>query len=136
MDYRFAQLDDSLLLAKLNQQLIEDEGHRNPMTLTELECRMREWLKEQYQAVLFQRGEEPRGYALFRREADHVYLRQFFVCREHRRQGIGRNAINWLRRHAWADAPRVRLDVLVGNAPGIAFWRSVGFHDYCLTLEL
>jgi hypothetical protein len=31
---------------------------------------------------------------------------------------------------------RVRRDVLVGNAGGIAFWRSLGFADYCLTMEL
>jgi hypothetical protein len=30
----------------------------------------------------------------------------------------------------------VRVEVLVGNAVGVAFWRSVGFRDYCLTLEL
>ena len=39
------------------------------------------------------------------------------------------------REHAWADAPRVRIDVLVGNAGAIAFWRAVGFRDYCLTME-
>ena len=54
---------------------------------------------------------------------------------ELRRRGIGRSAMNWLRENCWSDAERVRLDVLVGNTSGIAFWRSVGFADYCLTME-
>jgi hypothetical protein len=29
----------------------------------------------------------------------------------------------------------VRVEVLVGNADGLAFWRAVGFRDYALTLE-
>jgi predicted acetyltransferase len=66
---------------------------------------------------------------------DHVYLRQFFVWREHRRQGVGRSAIEWLMRTAWADAPRVRLDVLVTNTEGRAFWKGVGFEEYCVTME-
>ncbi|MDB5384773.1 MAG: hypothetical protein JWM11_419, partial [Planctomycetaceae bacterium] len=33
--YRFATLDDAELLAAMNQQLIRDEGHRNPMNLTQ-----------------------------------------------------------------------------------------------------
>jgi ribosomal protein S18 acetylase RimI-like enzyme len=64
-----------------------------------------------------------------------VYLRQFYVPLELRRQGIGRAAIEHLRAHYWQDRPRIRLDVLCGNATGIAFWRAVGFEDYCLTLE-
>src|SRR5437870_9469274 len=44
MTYRHATLDDCPLLAELNCQLIRDEGHRNRMTLPELEQRMRGWL--------------------------------------------------------------------------------------------
>jgi GNAT superfamily N-acetyltransferase len=77
----------------------------------------------------------PRGYALYRREPEYFYLRQFFVAPEHRRRGIGRAAIYWLRDHVWGN-DRVRVEVLVGNTTGIDFWRSVGFADYCLTLEL
>jgi GNAT superfamily N-acetyltransferase len=76
------------------------------------------------------------GYALFRHDAEHLYLRQFFVVPERRRHGVGRAAIDWLRRHAWRDERRLRLDVLVGNAAALAFWRAVGFQDYCLTLEM
>ncbi len=53
MDLRRAEPSDSSVLAELNQQLIRDEGHRNRMTASELEGRMREWLKGEYQAHIF-----------------------------------------------------------------------------------
>jgi GNAT superfamily N-acetyltransferase len=135
VDYRFATIDDAPALAALNRALIGDEGHRNPMSLAELEVRMTGWLAGEYCAVLFEESDAAAGYALFRRESEYVYLRQFFIRPEHRRRGLGRAAIAWLRQHAWAGENRVRVEVLVGNTAGIEFWRAVGFQDYCLTLE-
>jgi GNAT superfamily N-acetyltransferase len=135
MQYRPATPADAATLAAMNHQLIRDEGHRNPMTVAQLEARMAGWLGGEYQAVVFEDAGEAVGYALFRREPDHVYLRQFFVRPDHRRRGVGRAAIEWLQRHAWGLETRVRVEVLVGNAAGIAFWRAVGFRDYCMTLE-
>lgn len=136
MDYRYAIIADAGLLAKLNKQLIEDEGHRNPMSVEQLVERMANWLAGEYQAVLFGEAEETIGYALFRREAEQIYLRQFFIVREQRRKGWGRAAIQWLRVHAWADAQRLRIEVLTDNEHGIAFWRSLGFQDYSLMMEV
>jgi GNAT superfamily N-acetyltransferase len=139
LTYRFALPCDAPVLAQLNLELIRDEGHRNPMNLAQLTERMAAWLEAEYQAVLFEdaTAEPPDvvGYALFRREPDFVYLRQLFVARARRRQGIGRAALDWLWQHAWADAERLRIDVLVGNAGARAFWKSVGFADYCFTME-
>jgi GNAT superfamily N-acetyltransferase len=134
--YRMACARDAAVLAQMNQALILDEGHRNRMSPDELEIRMRDWLAGEYEAVLFEIGAEEVGYALYRREPEHVYLRQFFIAHAYRRQGIGRAALAWLRANCWPDALRIRLDVLVGNAKGQSFWRSVGFSDYCLTMEL
>jgi GNAT superfamily N-acetyltransferase len=136
MEFRFATADDIPLLAQLNQQLQIDENHRSRMSLAELEPRMAGWMAGGYMAVIFERGGQTAGYALFRREPDHYYLKQFFVCREVRRKGIGRAAIQWLRRNAWTDLPRVCLDVLLANPGGIAFWRAIGFRDYALTMEI
>jgi GNAT superfamily N-acetyltransferase len=135
MEYRRANVADAPILAAMNGQLIRAEGHRNPMTLAELTTRMAGWLDGEYRAVLFEESEATAGYALYRRDPEYVYLRQFYVVPELRRRGIGRAAIAWLRENAWR-CERVRLEVLVGNAPGIAFWRALGFKDYCLTLEL
>jgi hypothetical protein len=35
----------------------------------------------------------------------------------------------------WHESPAVYLDALSNNAAGIAFWRAVGFNDYCITME-
>ena len=136
MEYRFAAQTDVPVLATMNQQLIHDEGHRNPMTLPELAQRMARWLQGEYTAVIFHENGNDLGYVLYKCEPDWVYLRQFFVHPDHRRKGIGRAAMQWLIANRWADAPRLRVEVLVRNAPGIAFWQSLGFADYCITLEL
>jgi GNAT superfamily N-acetyltransferase len=135
MDFHLADFSDAPLLAAMNHRLIRDEGHRNRMTVDQLAQRMRGWLRGEYQAVVFERDGIPIGYALFRAEPEFVYLRQFFVNPDSRRQGIGRAAVEWLLTNVWRDAARVRLEVLVENAAGIAFWRALGFHDYALTME-
>ena len=135
MRYRFSLPSDAALLAPLNAQLILDEGHRNHMSIPQLAERMRGWLSGEYRAVVFDDDDGLVGYALFRHEAEYIYLRQFFVRPDSRRRGIGRNALLWLRRNAWGPEARVRVDVLVGNQIGQAFWRAVGFNDYCVTLE-
>ncbi|GMW00647.1 MAG: hypothetical protein AMXMBFR84_17840 [Candidatus Hydrogenedentota bacterium] len=121
-------------LARMNQKLIADEGHRNPMTFEELRQRMLAWLSSEYEATVLRCDAKTVGYALFRRETEFIYLRQFWIAPEYRRRGIGRAAIAWLETNVW-HGHRIRLDVLVNNAPGIAFWRAVGFEDYCLTME-
>jgi len=136
MIFRRATSDDSAPLAELNYQLIRDEGHRNRMTVPELEQRMRGWLASEYAAVIFEDGKEVIAYALYREQPEEIYLRQLFVVRNRRRQGIGRQAFEILRSKVWATNKRLTVDVLVQNAVAVAFWRAVGCKDYCLTLEI
>jgi GNAT superfamily N-acetyltransferase len=136
MTFRPATVDDCPRLAELNQQLIRDEGHRNRMTVAELEQRMRGWLAGEYRAVLYEDGGEVVAYALFREQPEEIYLRQLFVVRHRRGQGIGRRAVELLRTQVWPKTKRLTVDVLVANQRGVAFWRAVGYTDYCLTLEL
>jgi GNAT superfamily N-acetyltransferase len=136
MECRLATPQDAPVLGHMNQQLIRDEGHRNRMSPAELEQRMARFLKGEYTAILFEDGARPLGYALYKRDADGIYPRQFFVLPEQRRKGIGRAAFQWLQSNVWQDKPRIRIEVLTGNAPGIAFWRSMGFANYCITMEL
>ena len=93
MEHRFAGNDDLNLLAGWNHQLIQDEGYRNTITVAELRTRMRGWLEGEYQAVVFARDVKPVAYPLFRESAADVYLRQSFVRRDRRREGIGRDAV-------------------------------------------
>ena len=134
MEYRIANDKDLDLLANWNHQLIQDEVHRNRMSVIQLKERMREWITTDYTAIVFSLSDEPVPYALFRENPNEIYLRQFFVRRDKRRQGIGREAVNLLLQKVWPISKRLTVEVLCQNQSGIDFWRSVGYKDYCLTL--
>jgi ribosomal protein S18 acetylase RimI-like enzyme len=136
VNFRRATLEDCAWLAELNHQLIRDEGHRNKMTVPELEQRLKGWLVSEYVAVLFESGGEVVAYALYRERPEEIYLRQLFVARNRRRQGIGRTAFEILRSKIWPGNKRLTVEVLVQNEAAVAFWRAVGYQDYCLTLEI
>lgn len=63
--FRYATSDDCPRLPELNHQLIRDEGHRNPMTVQELEQRMRGWISGEYRAVIYEDSGEVVADALF-----------------------------------------------------------------------
>ena len=137
MQYRMATIEDVPLLARMNRHLVQDERHRNAaITLAELEQRMRGFLAGDYTGVLFEAGGETVAYALFRDEGDTIHLRQFFVRRDRRREGIGREAMRILDRQIWPADKRISVGVLCHNEVGRAFWHAVGFRDYALELEL
>lgn len=136
IEYKYATQEDVPLLAGMNHQLICDEGHRNKMTLSQLQERMASWLAEEYTAVIFNEGQETVGYALYRKDLEWIYLRQLFVKPEARRKGIGREAIRWLKKNAWKETKIIRIEVLVDNKEGISFWKAAGFKDYCISMEM
>jgi hypothetical protein len=41
-----------------------------------------------------------------------------------------------LRRRVWPATKRLAVEVLTANTTGVAFWRAVGYADYCLTLHI
>jgi ribosomal protein S18 acetylase RimI-like enzyme len=136
MKWRLATKRDCKILAEMNHQLIADEGHRNPMSVTELEGRMRNWLEEDYEVILFEDRGEAAAYALYRIQTGEVYLRHFFVVRHRRRQGLGRLAMGMLLNDIWPKAQRLTVSVLTHNEAAVKFWRSLGYRDYCLTMEM
>jgi GNAT superfamily N-acetyltransferase len=136
MEWRFAGAADARALAELNQQLIADEGHDNPMDLRELEQRLCGWLSGEYRAVLFSTGADLVAYALYRNdEAGRIYLRQFFVVRSMRRRGIGSEALRVFRSAVVPSGKRIVLDVLSGNRAGREFWAANGFHEYAVIMQ-
>ena len=136
LKFRRASSEDCPRLAELNHQLIHDEGHRNKMTVPELERRMRGWLESDYTAIIFEQDGELVAYALYREQPEELYLRQLFVVRNRRRQGIGRAAMEILRTQIWPKDKRLTVEVLVKNSAAVAFWRAVGYQDYSLMLEI
>ena len=135
MKHRIATREDIADLARLNHQLIVDEGHRNTMNESELSERMERWIGGDYTASLFEDEATVVAYALYREDPDEIYLRQFFVSRRLRRSGIGRDCMDILFREVWPAEKKITLDVLVHNEAAIAFWREMGFTDYCITME-
>lgn len=127
---------DIAQLVELNRQLMEDEEHPCPLSLAELRERMAGWVAGEYRVLLFRQRNEICGYAVWRVEEQGAHLRHFFICRDQRRRGLGRAAFALLRRDVFPKDLPLHLDAAVWNTAAIAFWRSVGFKDYSLTLEL
>ena len=137
MNYRYAVDTDAPLLADINQQLIQDEWGGGGMPLAHLEARMRRWIEEdEYRAILFEEEGATVAYSLVSIDEDSAYIRHFFVLHEHRGRGIGRRAIATLLGEIIPADRRITLDVLASNRVGHAFWRSVGFGDYAIRMEL
>jgi ribosomal protein S18 acetylase RimI-like enzyme len=97
---------------------------------------MRGWLSGEYRAVIYEDAGEIVAYALFREQADEIYLRHLFVIPHRRSQGIGREAVQILRSQVWPKNKRLTVEVLVANQRAVNFWRSIGFKDYALSLEI
>jgi len=137
LTHRRATPADCRLLGALNVQLIQDEGHRNPMTEPQLVKRMRDWLRRgEYAGELFEEDGEVVAYALYRELPDEIYLRHLFVVRPRRRQGIGRRAMRMLMDQVWPRGKRLVVEVLCANAAGAVFWKAMGYREYSLCLEI
>lgn len=130
---RKAEQGDIPLLAWLNRALIEDEGSRNPMTFDALAERMAEFLKDGWQADLFCRANEVLGYALYQidkdgyEDAPFVYIRQFFIKGEHRRQGYGLQAVEYLIKYAFPPGAVYRSMCSISTRPGAGFGKRRAF---------
>ncbi|HOQ76483.1 MAG TPA: GNAT family N-acetyltransferase [Thermoclostridium sp.] len=126
--------DDLDMLAVLNKQLIEDEMHDNKMNVEQLRERMKGFIHTDYKAYIFEDGSRTIGYALIDHSRKPLYLRQFFICRDVRRKGYGRVALNKLLDFINADV--IDLEVLSWNTGGIGFWRAMGFKDRSIYMRL
>jgi GNAT superfamily N-acetyltransferase len=135
LSFRVATAADLPQLASWNQQLIEDEGHDNTMSLEELVARMRTWLTTEYQALIFEDRGTPAAYALFRRTPEWIHLRQFFVARDRRRRGIGARAVALLRAEVIPPDKSVIVEAMAWNHAALSFWRAAGFADRYVGLE-
>jgi ribosomal protein S18 acetylase RimI-like enzyme len=132
---RRARQEDVPRLAAWNARLIRDERNDQAAPDHEIEPRLRAWLAKDYVACVFETDSTAFGYAIFRDLPDCVHLRHFFVEAPFRRRGLGRRAFELLR-EMFPRGKRVLVEVLVGNAAAAAFWRSMGFEERYLGLQL
>ena len=127
MEIRKCTLEDVSRLAVLNKQLIEDEQSNNPMTVKELEERMKGFLNSEYNAYFFWDEEAVVGYALVKNTCTPLYLRQFLIAREYRQKHYGTEAFYALLEYLGVD--RMDIEVLPWNERGLRFWESCGFKE-------
>ena len=107
----------------LNHQLVADENHPNKMDVAALTERMRGFLAGDYTAILFEQDDVVVAYALYHPfEDNEIYFRQFFVVRERRREGLGRQAVQLLVEEVFPSNKRIILTALSGNERALAFW--------------
>ncbi len=118
-------IEDISSLALMNKHLIEDEGSDNPMSVEELEDRMRGFLSSDYNAYFFVEDEITIGYALIKHTSSPLYLRQFYIGREYRRKHYGKQVFYMLL--DFLNTNEIDVDVLTDNEIGLKFWRNLGF---------
>ncbi|MCM2477291.1 GNAT family N-acetyltransferase [Rhizobium sp. CG5] len=140
---RRASEADLLRIASMNRELIQDEGHRNPMTLVQLEDRAREFLcKGDWYIDLLETDGKVAGFATWREEDDitelsgkRIYLRQFYIARDVRGGGMGRRAFEALMSQRFPPDSRILLEVLHSNPGGQEFWAKMDFTPYSQLVE-
>jgi GNAT superfamily N-acetyltransferase len=123
---------DAELLGAMNAQLSVDEGGQPIGPLPVYVARMRGWLEAgRYQAAIARRDEEALAYVLWRDDHDYgdIFIRQYFVSREHRGAGLGQALFERAVSQLWPGRP-LRLDVYDSNPRGRAFWEKTGFAPY------
>ena len=135
--------EDIGIVASMNQRLVEDEGSRNPYSEIQFRQRIADWLDgDEWKLVLFtDSAGSTVGYAVYRlREHEYdqslqvVHLRQFFIDRPYRGQGVGKAAYLQLEYERF-QGREVSLGVLTTNPGGRKFWEKMGFSDYFVAMK-
>ncbi|MCR2804625.1 GNAT family N-acetyltransferase [Paenibacillus soyae] len=127
LQIRIGSAHDLDILAELNKQLIEDEQHDNKMNFDQLKERMRSFISTDYSSYIFEENGEAVGYALVNHSRQPLYVRQFFICRNCRRRGYGKQAFHQLL--GLLNAKSLDIEVMTWNHRGLAFWKSLGFQE-------
>ncbi|MCW4011425.1 MAG: GNAT family N-acetyltransferase [Candidatus Bathyarchaeota archaeon] len=134
---RTASLDDVESLVVMNKHLIEDEGSRNPMDMEELKHRMIGMIEGEWKVLLINNQTEDVGYMVYKVSPDEyfpeqseLYIRQYFIKRQHRGTGLGAQAFNFISENYFPENTTLTLDVLEINPGGRKFWEKVGFKPY------
>ena len=131
MTIQKCMIDDCEYLAELNKELIHAEGSDNPMTIKEVEQRMKDFLQTFYEAYFFIERDKVVEYALIKMDCEPLYLRQFLIIQEYRQRHYGKQAFQMLLSYLKTDS--VDIEVLSNNYQGIKFWEEMGFverHKY------
>lgn len=138
MQIRSAEPEDVPALARMNAELVEDQGSSSRVPIDELEERFRVWIRTgEYYIDMFDESGSTFGYAVYQVRGDYyfpaqrvVYLRHFFIERRYRGQGWGTVAFETLTAQRFPKEHAVALDVVSTNPIGQLFWEKLGFKPY------
>lgn len=139
---RKAERDEWKSLANMNKELIQTEGSSNPMSLSQLEDRMKGWLDGEWEIVMIVLHLSVIGYVVYQIRSDDysaektVYIRQFYIEDRYRGCGYGTAAMDDLIEHIFPANAAVSLDVLESNHQGYQFWTKYGFKPYFTHMKL
>ena len=100
---------DIALLSRLYHEMLEDEEFDVPRTAQTARDRMSEYLHNGETAFLFMGEDKVVGYALIIISRTPFYIHHFYICRDARRQGYGKEAFNALLETLRTD--KMALDV-------------------------
>jgi ribosomal protein S18 acetylase RimI-like enzyme len=113
-------------LAEMNIQLRADENMDNVMTPDEVRSRMLSFLQSnEYSVFVLNQNSEIKGYAVIKTGSKPMFLRQIFVKREFRKQGLGAYIINELLKKL--NINEMDLEVMAWNQAAIEFYEKFGF---------
>ena len=138
MTFRFANSSDLPVVAQMNRELLQGERLASDLSECEVLDRLAKWMAEGHRIILFDLECQPVGYALFsfgeRLGEQLVYLRHFFIRKEHRRKGYGRKAMEHLESEIWPRGVSVYVDTRAENRGALDFWKSLHFEVFSVTL--
>ena len=123
-------------LVRLNQELMDAQDVETGMSEEALELRMRDFLTEGYQAVMFHVKEMVVGYALYRLDPKFVQIRHFYVNTSLSKKARVEDAFQLLREKEFESYASIRLEVPESNKDSIRMWESLGFRPRSVQLEL
>lgn len=121
-------------LACMYRYLREDENAPGFISDDELRNQISSFLEGDYKAFAFSDEGKTVGYALINMTLKPLYLRHFFICRDQRRKGYGREAMRCIMEYL--QISEIDIEVYAWNERGLAFWKSIGFKERVYKMRL
>ena len=121
-----ARLDDAREIAEMSRDLVEPG-----LTWAWTPARIRHFISTRDTSVIvMRRGIRIAAFALMNFGEETAHLTLLAVRPAYRRQGLGRQLVDWLEQSAiTAGIFRINLELRAGNAGALAFYDRLGFEQ-------
>ena len=121
-----ARLDDAREIAEMSRDLVEPG-----LTWAWTPARIRHFISTRDTSVIvMRRGIRIAAFALMNFGEETAHLTLLAVRPAYRRQGLGRQLVDWLEQSAMtAGIFRINLELRAGNAGALAFYDRLGFEQ-------